>query len=116
MPKHDSITLMRCSYLLVDNVKPLYASQSRQKFGVNCQVDAWKQLCRTSSGCLLTSFLSAQLLTEMDGFDSEEGVLVLAATNRAEVQNRLLVTPITCNSPWWMDCSAGFKFDMCRRE
>ncbi|GAQ82099.1 AAA+-type ATPase [Klebsormidium nitens] len=34
-----------------------------------------------------------QLLTEMDGFDAEEGVLVLAATNRAEVLDAGLLRP-----------------------
>ena len=29
-----------------------------------------------------------QILTEMDGFDSREGVIVLAATNRADVLDR----------------------------
>ncbi len=32
-----------------------------------------------------------QLLTEMDGFDSNSGVIILAATNRAEILDRALV-------------------------
>ena len=34
-----------------------------------------------------------QLLTEMDGFDSREGVIVLAATNRADVLDQALLRP-----------------------
>ena len=34
-----------------------------------------------------------QLLTEMDGFDSREGVIVLAATNRADVLDPALLRP-----------------------
>jgi len=34
-----------------------------------------------------------QLLTEMDGFDGSSGVIVLAATNRAEVLDRALTRP-----------------------
>jgi len=34
-----------------------------------------------------------QILTEMDGFDSREGVIVLAATNRADVLDRALLRP-----------------------
>ncbi len=34
-----------------------------------------------------------QILTEMDGFDSREGVIVLAATNRADVLDQALLRP-----------------------
>src|ERR1700682_5066303 len=34
-----------------------------------------------------------QILTEMDGFDSREGVIVLAATNRADVLDSALLRP-----------------------
>jgi cell division protease FtsH len=34
-----------------------------------------------------------QILTEMDGFDSREGVIVLAATNRADVLDNALLRP-----------------------
>jgi cell division protease FtsH len=34
-----------------------------------------------------------QILTEMDGFDSREGVVVLAATNRADVLDQALLRP-----------------------
>src|SRR5207253_1715748 len=34
-----------------------------------------------------------QILTEMDGFDSREGVIVLAATNRADVLDPALLRP-----------------------
>jgi cell division protease FtsH len=34
-----------------------------------------------------------QILTEMDGFDSSEGVIVLAATNRADVLDQALLRP-----------------------
>jgi cell division protease FtsH len=34
-----------------------------------------------------------QILTEMDGFDSREGVIVLAATNRADVLDQALMRP-----------------------
>lgn len=34
-----------------------------------------------------------QLLTEMDGFDSETGVMVIAATNRPEVLDPALTRP-----------------------
>ena len=34
-----------------------------------------------------------QILTEMDGFDSREGVIVLAATNRADVLDAALLRP-----------------------
>jgi len=34
-----------------------------------------------------------QILTEMDGFDSRQGVIVLAATNRADVLDRALLRP-----------------------
>ena len=34
-----------------------------------------------------------QILTEMDGFDSREGVIVLAATNRADVLDLALMRP-----------------------
>ena len=34
-----------------------------------------------------------QILTEMDGFDSHEGVIVLAATNRADVLDEALLRP-----------------------
>src|SRR5215472_8180441 len=34
-----------------------------------------------------------QILTEMDGFDSKEGVIVLAATNRADVLDQALLRP-----------------------
>jgi cell division protease FtsH len=34
-----------------------------------------------------------QMLTEMDGFDSREGVIVLAATNRADVLDPALLRP-----------------------
>jgi cell division protease FtsH len=35
-----------------------------------------------------------QILTEMDGFDSREGVIVLAATNRADVLDSALLRPV----------------------
>jgi cell division protease FtsH len=34
-----------------------------------------------------------QILTEMDGFDSREGVIVLAATNRADILDQALLRP-----------------------
>jgi cell division protease FtsH len=34
-----------------------------------------------------------QILTEMDGFDSREGVIVLAATNRVDVLDLALLRP-----------------------
>ena len=34
-----------------------------------------------------------QLLTEMDGFESNKGVVVLAATNRADILDQALVRP-----------------------
>ncbi len=34
-----------------------------------------------------------QILTEMDGFDGSEGVIVLAATNRAEILDSALLRP-----------------------
>jgi len=34
-----------------------------------------------------------QILTEMDGFDSREGIIVLAATNRADVLDQALLRP-----------------------
>jgi len=34
-----------------------------------------------------------QILTEMDGFDSREGVIILAATNRADVLDQALLRP-----------------------
>jgi cell division protease FtsH len=34
-----------------------------------------------------------QLLTEMDGFGSNSGVIILAATNRADVLDRALLRP-----------------------
>jgi len=46
-----------------------------------------------------------QILTEMDGFDSREGVIVLAATNRADVLDQALLRPgrfdrrVTVQSP-----------------
>lgn len=90
VPKHDSesnnVLLLSSDTLWTAGV--CIAKQTKMQ--ANRQANAWKQLCRTSSGCLLISFLTVQLLTEMDGFDSEEGVLVLAATNRAEVRNGLL--------------------------
>ena len=40
-----------------------------------------------------------QILTEMDGFDSREGVIVLAATNRADVLDQALLRPGTFRPP-----------------
>ena len=34
-----------------------------------------------------------QILTEMDGFEGNEGVVVLAATNRAEILDPALLRP-----------------------
>ncbi len=43
-----------------------------------------------------------QLLTELDGFEGREGVLLLAATNRAEVST------ITYTSPMPSFCQRAF--------
>lgn len=42
---------------------------------------------------ILSLFSRFQLLTEMDGFDSETGVMVIAATNRPEVLDPALTRP-----------------------
>ena len=42
---------------------------------------------------VILHFYSVQLLTEMDGFESETGVLVIAATNRAEALDPALCRP-----------------------
>lgn len=34
-----------------------------------------------------------QLLTEMDGFDSTEGIIVLAATNQVKILDKALLRP-----------------------
>ena len=41
----------------------------------------------------LTAHISIQMLSEMDGFDAESGVIVMAATNRKDVLDPALVRP-----------------------
>ena len=42
-----------------------------------------------------------QLLVEMDGFEANAGVILLAATNRPEVLDRALLRPGVSTARWW---------------
>ena len=43
-----------------------------------------------------------QLLAEMDGFDGQQGIIVLAATNRPEVLDKALLRPAASTAAsWW---------------
>src|SRR6476659_9169545 len=57
-----------------------------------------------------------QILTEMDGFDSREGVIVLAATNRADVLDQALLRPGRFDPGSWSSGPtgpAGPRFSRC---
>lgn len=50
----------------------------------------WKSTGRPSQP---SSISSPQLLVEMDGFATKEGIVVLAGTNRADILDRALLRP-----------------------
>ena len=52
-----------------------------------------------------------QLLTEMDGFESNKGVVVLAATNRADILDQALVRPGTAEPPPAWACCGPLSLD-----